>query len=559
MAKTTIPIKNNVNESTGSLVFSISEFRVGTLMHLIKLGDLRLYLTVSDEGNLLTIKKGIEVLEAISFEGMSASIIISWENDSFWVSLFKDEPLPTYIGSSQLFDRKIQFDSYISLFEETFFNGSYKYVNIYNRPLHTFELDTFSLEIFEETSETTFSADFTTPTHYKKGVVIEDTFAPKDGSPILLSDEKGPLKRQYFFDELTGDYKESNTEYFTYLGERKIKLSYEGLDENYGIKIVFDSEGGNNILYENDKFTYHDHEITFMLTPQEIERFYGVEYSVTYKLERSYNIDFNKDVPHDGFRINLVNLKTNQEGESYSSTDQITLTREGNRFEDQYLAKEIELNPLVNPQVQGFMYIDKSDQLTQDFRMSVSSDYLTGDGIDTASLMVEAIDERGNEVLSPYVSVYLMTEEGQSSSSLGALEPIVGYNSLKARNTSGRLYYEFTAPIIIEDKSRTHKVFIIAYDRRSRIGTQIPIYIQSISNNPYNVRRKRNRYLEIPFEYFSRYFDRPLPEDHPLQVLDTNNNGYLDRRDLKEFAERAQDSSFMQGLTEELILLENNN
>lgn len=554
MTKMTIPVKNNINIERGTIVLSLVGILPKENMHILTLGDIHLEIDSSDEENTLNLfVKNIRG-SSLSFVENNIDLVFSWENNQLWVSLYEQKVLPKHLGNTEIITVNNIFNDMISLFEDNYFNGTYKRISIYSQPFNYGNTGLFDLEVFEETANELFEADFTKPTHYNRDVVIEDTFAPRDGSPILIEDDEGPLNRQYFFDEVTGEYQKETTETFIYKNEDYRKLSYEGVEDSYHVKIEFDTSAGQDILYEGVDFHLIGQDIHFSLSNERKEIYYGLNYTVTYQLARSYNIDFNENVPHDGFRVNLVNMKANNYGKSnYSSTENISLIREGNRFEDKYLASEIELNPLVNPQVQGFMYISTKEQHTQDFRIRVSSSYLTGDGIDTANVIVEAIDGEGNEVLSPYVDLYIINEKGELTTSLGYLQPVLGYQSMKARNTSGQVHYQYSAPYLNDKVNSTYKIFIIAYDRKNKIGAQIPLYIQSVKGESYTLEDKNKKYIDMPFEYFARYFDKKLPEGHPMWVFDSNNNNKLDREDLDNFIKKTEDEHFMQSINEELI------
>lgn len=554
MAKTTIPTKNNIDFEQGALLLSVSDFKDSESMHLITLGEVHIQMKVSAEETSLSLVEGETVLSSIEVSNEPLDILINWEDKKVWLNVFTQDVIPTYIGATEKVEISNLFNEYISLFEGVFFNGVYESITSYGNTLNQSELSAFSLEVFKETTEVLFVADFSQPTHYQKNVVIEDTFAPIDGSPILLSDDKGPLQRQYFFDEITSEYKNEVVETFTYSGEKKKLLAYENIEPTFKIKVAFQNPE-KDVFFTGDKVGLDGQYLLLNLTNEDIEVLYGYDYKVTYQLERSYNVEFNEDVPHDGFKINLVNMKPEIDGQGhYSSTENVRMIREGNRFEQQYLAKEIELNPLINPQVQGFMYIDKDPQETNAFRISISSQYLVGNGVDTASVMVEAIDSEGNEVLSPYLSVYLMDSYGKTGSGFGSIEPVIGYASMKARNTSGRAYYELRAPILTDDKVATHKIFVVAHDRKTGVSAQYPMYIRSTTSEQVIQTTTENKnYLNVPFEYFSRYFDRDIRENETLRVFDVNKNGRLDREDLKEFSRVMQDRSTAMAITEKLL------
>lgn len=545
MAKTTIPVNKNINKEQGAIVLSITDITKEKNMHLITLGKISVVINFDESKEQISIIKNKQKVASVDIHKDNLDIVINWSNGEVWLNVYTQELLPRYLGSTNTIQEENIFGNNLSLFEDNYFNGTYQSLTSYSNYMEKEDLSAFSLEVFKESTEVLFMADFTKPTHYEKNIILEDTFAPKDGSPILLSDDKGPLYRQYFFDQETAEYQNEVVERFLFKGEKKRSLAYENIEPSYKTKVQFYNPDKDYYIVGEGKVSIDGQELLFNLSSEDVDVSYGYEYEITYQLERSYNIEFNEDVPHDGFRVNLVNMKAEKDSSNYySSTKNIEMTREGNPFEEEYLAKEIELNPLINPQVQGFMYIDNKPQKTNAFRISASSQYIVGNGIDTASIMVEAIDDEGNEVLSPYLTMFLMDNEGDVSKGFGSIEPIIGYNSMKARNTSGRAYYRFTAPILLDDKKTTYKIFIVALDRKSGISAQYPIYIQTVNEEQiFEISTESNTDLNIPFEYFARYFEKDLTINNPMIELDFNKNGRLDRQDLNQFIEYFKENS----------------
>lgn len=256
------------------------------------------------------------------------------------------------------------------------------------------------------------------------------TPAPTDNSPILISDTTGFLYRQYFFDLDTGIYEPTNTESFTINNFLNFKLSYENIDPSYPLLIMIEGEHidsyilNNNVVYLNLEGWRHD-------------LFYGKTVSITYKLNRAYYVEYNEDAANYSYK-----LKTTDDDIS-----ELTIIQEGNSDSPVRLATEIELNPIVNSQHTGFIYIDKEEQRTQDFRLNVSSSYLIMDGMDSADFVVEAIDQYGNEILSPYLDVFITDKYNSVLTNYGTITPIINDDTLKARNTAGRLYFKYRAPL----------------------------------------------------------------------------------------------------------------
>ena len=507
MAIVIIPSKNNINRNSATLALTVSKETASLAKeNLLRVGDFLLYiesgfLVLSSEAG--TPLKTIELATA-PFPG-EATFVWTWIESNHRLLVLKDGVTEI---DSELFENTALSEDFglidLASDKTTLFKGSYKKLSIYASDMLYVEENFYVIQDFLQDGDLLFQADYTTPNHYTKKPVVETTMAPRDQSPILVEDKDGPLYRQYFFNHETGEYQNENTETFLYKGENALHLSYDNLDANYLINVVFPgvesfeaysqekyqwvtaielealtiggllNENIEYLVYEEGTkghFSFEGNTVHLDLTTEQKEAFYGYDVSVTYQLRRSYNVEFNDDVAHDSLRIGFVNHQN----------DEVTVIQEGNRFSNHKLAREIELNPLVNARHTGFMYIDKEPQVTQAFRLNASSNYVTANGFDTADFIVEAIDAEGNEVLSPYIDVYLMNEQGVETEELGTLHPVVNYDTLKARNSSGRCYFEYTAPLIkTSENSNTQRVFAVAFDRKHKVGAQFPLVIRPV-------------------------------------------------------------------------------
>lgn len=560
MATVTIPVKDNINRSAGTLALRLSHTENKPDREtLIQIGDFTL---AYEEGFLLlNNKESSASLPTALFPG-EATIIWTWIGDTHRLIVTRDDELEI---DELTFDEMALtggFGELINLVSTPHFTGAYQELIVFAEDFVFEEARAYTVTLFMDTADRLFHANFREPMHYKKEPVIETTFAPTDGSPILVQDELGLLNRQYFFDYHTGEYTSDNTEEFTYKGEETLYIAYDNLNPHYDTIVTFE-EGEVFIAKHVTKSEVErlkanqttgqvvvaQDAVHFLFSDEEREQWWGQVVTIRYQINRSYNVEYNEKTAHDSLRIQLNNHQSHP----------IEVIQEGNRFSNVKLGREVDLNPLVNPRHTGFLYIDKEEQHTQAFRLNLSNAYVLADGMDSADFIVEAIDEEGNEVLSPYLDVFLMDDKGRRTDELGSLTPVVHYDTMKARNMSGRCYYKYHAPLITtDDYPVTQKVFAVALDRRSNIGTQIPLYIRPVEAIQDEIKQTRlvSQSASLVFEYIARYFERELPAGHPLEQLDQDQDGKIDRRDFTYFDTVKYNDSLMQNIDTALRLEE---
>ena len=625
MATATIPSKDNISRESGTIILTLSRKQpLRKKENLLKIGDFTLSMTPQ----LLTLEGKNEKMEVPSLTFYGSKTVEEYEamvnsgeiapgegypiNGQYkyddkkiiqhivWTWIGDNHRLLTYNKETQVVAENIDEERTISgdfdlihLASEPYWSGNYQGIQIYSLDYLFNEANWFTLEEFIIDAPILFHADYTSPMHYMKEPIVETTMVPKDQSPILVENSKGPMTRQYFFNHETGFYEKSNTERFLYRNEDALHVSYEELEPKYLVNVKF-ADGETFVAQHVDSKDYiprstnhfyvNGNTIHLDLTDEQKHKFYGTEVSVTYQLRNSYNVEYNEDTAHDSLKIHLVN----------HNDDEVSVIQEGNRFSNQRLAKEVELNPLVNSQHTGFLYIDKQEQKTQAFRLNTSSSYLTADGMDTADFIIEAIDEEGNEVLNPSIDVYVLGENGRVETGLGEVYPIVNKDTMKARRTSGRCYYKYRAPFIRQsDNPLTQRIFLVAYDRDARLGAQIPIYVRPFFSEegyrlppetlaeaplpfkvmsqsyrlpletlaeetlaeeslPFEVEPEMYRLpletlaeASLPFEVASEYFGYELEEGHYSNLLDFNNNGVIDQEDFDTLQREKNNKSFM--------------
>lgn len=531
MPTATIPIIDTMSRGSGTIALTVSRDNlIESKEQLLVTGDFSLYL----DADTLTLESQGEKVEldyTIAFNlGHPVLILWSWLFDSHRLVLYDktNQKVETIVVEDAIAG---QFDL-IQLATQPYWKGHLEGVAIYTNELIYDDISYYVIDNFLTDEETSFKVDYTSGIHYSSEVVIETTMAPRDHSPVLVSNNKGRMNRQYFFNQEDGLYQKENTETFLYRNEDVFHLSYDELDPTYIVTVafengeVFTAEHVNrplNLKNYSHPFEVEHNEVRLNLTEEQKEEFYGTLLDITYQLDNSYNVEYNDDVAYDSLRVNIVN----------HDNSPVQVIQEGNRFSNQRLAKEIELNPLLNAQHSGFLYIDRDEQHVQAFRLNTSSPYVTADGADSADFIIEAIDAEGNEVLNPEIEVYLLKEDGRIGSDLGTIHPIITKETLKARRTSGRCYYRYKAPFIrLSDNPLVQRIFLVAYDRKSGLGAQVPLFIRPTNQmEVHNITEESANKASLPFEMMTRYLNQDIDSANPVLLLDFNRNGILDDED----------------------------
>lgn len=515
----TIPSKNNINRRSGSFVTKIVIEKIQESFGICSVGNFSLYYENNAfcllSGKVKAVTKKIEV-PAPSKQG---EFILAWT--------WEENNHKLAVGYNGAFYEVQNMNGTM--------NEDYGLIDFYSSPLFKGEIISLLISsdnfIYSQCSDNILQnlqngsllyIDFSKKTQFKQNPFIENSLAPLDGSPILVSDDIGDLRRNYFFDYETGKYETYTKEEFEYTGDYKLVLAYENLDSNFKITVAKkDGELVGEPLYQEGN------QVFLTLSQQESEDLLGEVLTVTYQLERSFVVEFNETSALDSYQIKFSDYPKSN----------INVVQEGNRFSKTRLSKEIELNPIVNPRHKGFLYIVQNNQEVNGFRMNVTSDMVHANGLDSAEVIVEAIDEDGNEVLSPYIDIFLVDEKGNTGAELGYVRPIISYDTLKSRNTAGRLYFRYYSPYLYASSGRkTKKVFVVAYDRIKKIGIQIPLILKPTTNSIKNRNTLVLADTALGFEYLSRYFERSSIPAKVLEALDFDGNGQLTKEDLDIFA-----------------------
>lgn len=287
--------------------------------------------------------------------------------------------------------------------------------------------------------------------------IIEATLVPDYGSPVLVEKADGTAMRKVsFFDFYTGEYRTFNEEVVLY--DRRndyVTISYHDNDvDQTSFKLKIEDAAGVQfgMPYEMDGF-----KVRMELTEAEKKTLDGQYLYVSYQLEDSYTVDFNIGVP-DSFRVTLG--KHDGQG--------VKVTYEGNGFTDKKLLTMVELNPLLSPNHQGFLYVTRNDEPVTAFRIQATPGDLPANGGSEALVVVEPLDANGNYVSHCRLDV---------TADLGTIVAAYDEDSVKLRDRAGRFLYRYRSPILSIETAGAMEVqdAVNAIDRETGVGVQIPI------------------------------------------------------------------------------------
>ena len=329
--------------------------------------------------------------------------------------------------------------------------------------------------------------------------IIEATLTPKYGSPVLVEKSDGTeMRKVSFFDFYTGEYRTFNEEVIEYDKTLDyVAISYHDKDvdqENFGISV----EDAAGVKY-GSPYVLKGKKLFLNLEEVEKNKLDGQLLYVTYQLENSYTVDFNIGVP-DSFRITLGK----HDGEP------VRVIYEGNRFTDEKLLTMVELNPMLNPNHQGFLYITRNDEKVASFRVKVTPEDVPANGGNDALIVVEPLDVNGN-----YISHCKLTV----TSELGTVIPAYDEESIKLRDRAGRFLYIYNPPILTLNQSKKSEVqdVVNVIDEETGIGVQISITLSTLEEKSHTI-IKGDTIEKIAEKYGSTIEDVAYTEDMMAKV-----------------------------------------
>lgn len=297
--------------------------------------------------------------------------------------------------------------------------------------------------------------------------IIEATLAPDYGSPVIVEKADGTgMRKVSFFDMYTGEYRTFNEElaYFDKaLGYLELSYHDNEIDqETFKINV----ENIDGITY-GSPYSLIGRKLHLSLTDEEKELLDGQYLYVTYQLEDSFTVDFNIGVP-DSFRITLGK----HDGQP------VKVVYEGNGFTDERLLTMVEMNPLLNPNHEGFLYITRNDEKVTSFRVRATPDDLPANGGSESLIVVEPLDTNGNYISHCRLDV---------SCERGSIVPAYDEESIKLRDRAGRFLYRYRSPILSVKDINGYETtdYINILDRETGIGVQIPMTLSALSEKSH--------------------------------------------------------------------------
>lgn len=274
--------------------------------------------------------------------------------------------------------------------------------------------------------------------------------APNDHSPILVEKADGePLQKVSFFDPETGDYRTWNEESFIYDGKSDfIDLTFSNINEQFA-NLCITTETGEKI---GQPYRISGKRLYFSFSKHEKILYRNELLKAVYQVNDSYTIDYNINAV-DGYRLDFA---------KFDGTDRFVY-QEGNRFaEPVKLATMIEMNPIYNQNHTGFLYVSKTDNLTEDFRITATPDRLKADGFSKSTIVIEPLDYQGNFL--SHVSLTVKADKG-------FISRYIDKASAEVQKRSGQHLYQYTAPFISSlEEAETITDYIWVVDEDSNIG-----------------------------------------------------------------------------------------
>lgn len=467
----TFPSKNNIDPSQGSMSIWVSP-RIaynGTSFTpvLWEYGDTSFMRLYWQEGSFVFQYGAASASIPCSLEvGEWYHIVTTWNANEIGITVNYSESVQTPVASDFTGSSEVIRFGYSASSQYKTWNGVIDEAIVYKHNLSDSEIQ----QLYEATSPVPNTSSMLMRATFNYAIgnfdqsSMDMTLAPRYGSPIIVQKEDGTVMRKVsFFDDITGEYRTYNQELVTYDGfSDYVEVSYRGLDTENFPPIVKDLNG---TIYGNP-YTVQGNRIYLTLTEDEKKQLRNKPLLVTYQLEDSYTVDFNIGVP-DSFRVKVGK----HDGQP------IHITYEGNDFHDVKLATMVELNPLLNPNHEGFLYITRNVEPITSFRVKATPDHLPANGASESLLVVEPLDQYGNFISHAMLEV---------TAEKGIIIPVYDRQSLLLRDRSGRYLYRYIAPYIdvtdsgAPEEGETTLDHVNVVDKETGIGVQIPITLTPI-------------------------------------------------------------------------------
>lgn len=401
------------------------------------------------------------------------------------------------------------------------YNGLMDDLMIFSRPLPEDTVLDFAKAMSrpESTSQMLLRASFDHEIVNNERSIIEVSPAPQYGSPIVVKNEMDTiLNKVSYFDEETGEYRPYNIEEVQY--SKKLDFITIGCKDVETEKFVTQVKDAQGDLI-GDPYVIKGERIYLTLTNAQKKELHNSTLYVTYAPKNPYTVDFNIGMV-DSFRVNLGK----HDGQS------VNITYEGNRFSNEKLLDMVEMNPMLNPNHHGFLYITQNAQDVASFRVSISPNEMAADGVTESIVCIEPVDALGNFISN--VSLDVTATEG---SMIPCLDP----GSIKMRAIAGRFLYKYRAPLIKLGERDSSEItdYINIRDKKSGLGVQSQITLNLFSSYDvdYTIPLDQQTWeslasyiLDKVMDYFGKKADT-LPNGLG-KILDLNNDGMINLQEI---------------------------
>lgn len=361
--------------------------------------------------------------------------------------------------------------------------------------------------------------------------------APFDNSPILVEKRDGTnMQKVSFFDYETGAYRTYNEEMFTYDGRSDFfVLSFPGVDDAF-FDLMIRTEEGEKI---GEPYTIKDKQIWFSLSPEEKERYYHKGLYVRYQLNDSYTVDYNIKAV-DGYRLDFAK----HDGQIKK------VYQEGNRWGEPYkLATMVEMNPIMNQNHEGFLYITQNDQVTSSFKVTVTPEHLPADGGSSCLILIEPVDKQGNFLGSVDLNVKVK---------YGYIHRVVSLEAADTQKRAGMYIYKYYAPFLSRKQfQRNVEELLWIIDQEENIGIQYKFLLRPMDKQHNQLFTADRQLLEEQkshvFQSILLYEGLEEWEDPELfNALDINKDGKVTSEDI-EYLESGLADKLVPGIYSKLI------
>ena len=213
---------------------------------------------------------------------------------------------------------------------------------------------------------------------------------PQQGSPIIVRDKSGRVLRKVTFYDENWNLTFENKEVFSGNGHSKYYLSYKDIDPK-SLKVKINDKEITDYIWNQEESS-----LQFMKTLG-----FKDTIEVTYCLLYSYILEMNDDVENDVAKIKIY------PSHDPSLLDGLEIIYEASKDTPFYRAQEVVMNPILNHNHRGFLYITKQTvQHPKLVYIHVSPNRIGTSGLEKVLITGIIKDDRENPVPNKQVRIY---------------------------------------------------------------------------------------------------------------------------------------------------------